>query len=227
MSMSAHAAAALHKVAPNGPVNTRPIEVAPDSPHDLDPLWRAIVVESRTRANDIHLPISFAFAERLCAAHPEADARVVRIAILLHDTGWARVEDESRILTEGFGGDWRTSDVRFEHERHGCDIAREVLPALGYDAALVERVTTIIDGHDTRPESRSIEDSLVRDADRLWRFTTTGIAIASTWFTLSPAEYCSRLRAEIIPELMTEGAVAMAEAELSRSEALLKTELLR
>ena len=185
-----------------------------------------MVAETRTRANDIHLPISFAYAERLCAVHPEADALVVRIAILLHDTGWARVEDESRILTEGFAENWRSSDVRFEHERHGCDIAREVLPRLGYPDALITSVTDIIDGHDTRPESHSVEDSLVRDADRLWRFTATGIAIASTWFGLSPAEYCSRLRAEIIPELLSQASIEMAEAELARSEALLKTGLL-
>jgi hypothetical protein len=226
MTLSAHAAAAAVKIPSTGRPDTSAIEADPRTAADLDPLWRAIVHEARTRANDIHLPISFAYAERLCDVHPDADAQVVRIAILLHDTGWARVEDTSRIISEGFGGDWRKSDVRFEHERHGCDIAREVLPPLGYPPELVERVTAIIDGHDTRPESLSLEDSLVRDADRLWRFTATGIAIASAWFALSPAEYCSRLREEIIPELLTQAAVEMAEVELARSEALLKTELL-
>jgi HD superfamily phosphodiesterase len=206
------------------PVDTSPI-AADDSDGDLDPIWRAIVSESRARSNDIHLPISFAYAQRLCDAYPDADALVVRVAILLHDTGWARV-DESRILTEGFAGDWRKADVRFEHERHGCDIAREVLPPLGYDEEFVTKVTTIIDGHDTRPESRSLEDSLVRDADRLWRFTPTGIALASSWFGLTPAEYCRRLRAEIVPELLTDAAVQMAETDLARSEVLLKTEQL-
>ena len=204
------------------PVDTSPI-TADGSEGDLDPIWRAIVAESRARSNDIHLPISFAYAERLCDAYPEADALVVRVAILLHDTGWARV-DESRILSESFTGDWRRADVRYEHERHGCDIAREVLPSLGYDEAFVTRVTDIIDGHDTRPDSKSLEDSLVRDADRLWRFTPAGIALASGWFGLTPAEYCRRLRAEIAPELLTAAAVQMAEAELARSEALLKTE---
>jgi HD superfamily phosphodiesterase len=205
------------------PVDTTPIAAADTD--DLDPVWRAIVVESRARSNDIHLPISSAYAERLCDAYPDADALVVRVAILLHDTGWARV-DEDRIISEGFAGDWRRADVRFEHERHGCDIAREVLPPLGYDAAFVQRVTDIIDGHDTRPEAKSLEDALVRDADRLWRFTPTGIALASSWFGLTPAEYCRRLRAEIVPELLTEAAVLMAEADLERSEVLLKTEQL-
>lgn len=206
------------------PVDTSPI-IAASETDDLDPVWRSIVSESRARSNDIHLPISFAYAERLCDAYPDADALVVRVAILLHDTGWARV-DEDRILTEGFSGDWRKADVRFEHERHGCDIAREVLPPLGYDEDFVLRVTEIIDGHDTRPEAKSLEDALVRDADRLWRFTPTGIALASSWFGLTPAEYCRRLRAEIVPELLTEAAVQMAVADLARSEVLLKTEQL-
>lgn len=205
-------------------VDTSPITAACQS-DDLDPVWRSIVAESRARSNDIHLPISYAFAERLCDAYPAADATLVRVTILLHDTGWARV-DETKIISEGFAGDWRKADIRFEHERHGCDIAREVLPPLGYDADFIGRVTDIIDGHDTRAESHSLEDSLVRDADRLWRFTTTGIALASGWFGLTPAEYCSRLRSEIVPELQTDAAVQMAFAELTRSEALLKTEQL-
>jgi len=206
------------------PVDTSPIAAA--SAHDdLDPVWRAIVAESRSRQNDIHLPISYAFAERLCQVHPEADSLVVRVAILLHDTGWARVEQD-RIISEGFTGDWRRADVRYEHERHGCDIAREVLPPLGYDDDFVERVTAIIDGHDTRQVSHSIEDSLVRDADRLWRFTPTGIALASSWFGATPAAYCARLREEIVPELLTDAAVQMSDAELARAEALLKVEQL-
>lgn len=205
-------------------VDTSPIAGNPELV-DLDPVWRAIVAESRTRSNDIHLPISVAYAERLCDAYPEADALLVRVTTLLHDTGWARV-DETKIISEGFAGDWRKADIRFEHERHGCDIAREVLPGLGYDDAFISRVTAIIDGHDTRQVSHSLEDSLVRDADRLWRFTATGIALASGWFGMSPAEYARRLRVEIVPELLTEAAVQMAEAELARAETLLKTELL-
>lgn len=206
------------------PVDTSPIS-GDASRTDLDPLWRAIVAESRSRQNDIHLPISFAFAERLCDAHPDADALVVRVAILLHDTGWARV-DQDRIISEGFAGDWRRADVRYEHERHGCDIAREVLPPLGYDDAFITRVTDIIDGHDTRQVSHSLEDSLVRDADRLWRFTPTGIALASSWFGSTPSAYCARLKVEIIPELLTDAALQMATAELERAETLLKIEQL-
>jgi hypothetical protein len=207
-------------------VDTRPISLTPAFGADLDPIWAAVVPETRTRSNDIHLPISLAYAERLCAAHPEADQLLVRVAIQLHDTGWGRV-DEERILSEGFTGDWRRAEIRFEHERQGCLIAREVLPPLGYTPDFIDAVVAIIDGHDTRKEARSLEDALVRDADRLWRFDHAGIALASGWFRMDPATYCDRLAAEIVPELLTEAAIAMATAELERSNALLKTAVLR
>ena len=99
-------------------MDTSPIATTPAALEDLDALWRAVVHETRTRGNDIHLPISLAFAERLCRAYPDADAELVRVATLLHDTGWAHV-DESRIISEGFTGDWRKADIRYEHEQAG------------------------------------------------------------------------------------------------------------
>jgi len=209
-----------------GPVDTTPIAGTPAALDSLDALWKAVVHETRTRGNDIHLPISLAFAERLCRAYPDADADLVRVATLLHDTGWAHV-DESRILSEGFTGDWRKATIRYEHEKQGCDVARRVLPGLGYAPGFVEQVCAIIDGHDTRPVARSLEDALMRDADRLWRFDHAGIALASSWFGMDPATYTDRLAAEIIPELITEAALEMATADLCRSNALLKTAVIR
>ncbi|WP_104175928.1 HD domain-containing protein [Arthrobacter sp. Y81] len=209
-----------------GPVDTAPIATTPAALQELDGLWKAVAHETRTRGNDIHLPISLAFAERLCRAYPEADAGLVRVATLLHDTGWAHV-DESRIISEGFAGDWRKAAIRFEHEKQGCDVARRVLPGLGYSEEFIERVCEIIDGHDTRPVAQSLEDALMRDADRLWRFDQAGIALASSWFKMDPATYTDRLTAEIVPELITQAAHDMAAADLNRSTALLKTAVIR
>ena len=210
----------------SGVVDTSPIDLTPPDRTDLDPIWAAVVKETRVRGNDIHLPISLAYAERLCAAYPAADSLIVRVAILLHDVGWARV-DESKIISDGFRGDWKKAQIRFEHEKQGCVIAREVLPPLDYSDEFVDAVCAIIDGHDTRAEAYSLEDALVRDADRLWRFTAAGIALASGWFDMDPATYCDRLSAQIIPELLTSAGIAMGTAELDRSMALLKTAVLR
>jgi len=207
-----------------GAVDTGPIAATPTAGYDA--LWSSVVGETRTRGNDIHLPISLAFAARLCAAHPAADRELVMVSVLLHDTGWAHV-DESRIISEGFAGDWRKAAIRFEHEAEGCAVARRVLPGLGYSDSFIERVCDIIDGHDTRHVAFSLEDALMRDADRLWRFDVAGIALASSWFGMDPATYTDRLASEIVPELITQAAVDMATADLGRSTALLRTAVLR
>ncbi|GAA4779726.1 HD domain-containing protein [Citricoccus nitrophenolicus] len=207
-----------------GPVVTESICATPSSGYEQ--LWQAIVPETRTRANDLHLPIVAAYASRLCDAYPEADRELVMVAIILHDTGWAHV-DESRIISEGFQGDWRKAAIRFEHESEGCAVARRVLPGLGYGQDFVERVCEIIDGHDTRPVAYSLEDALVRDSDRLWRFDRCGIAMSTSWFGMDPATYVDRLAQEIIPELITEAALSMARTDLTRHTALLRTEVIR
>lgn len=208
-----------------GPIDTSPIDSTPDT-DEYNEIWQQIIGETRARGNDFHLPVSVAYARRLCDAYPAADRELVLIATLLHDTGWAHV-DEDRIISEGFRGDWRKSNIRFEHERQGCLVARRVLPALGYSDDFIERVCAIIDGHDTRREAHSLEDALMRDADRSWRFDRVGIALASGWFYQTPDFYTDRLEEEIIPELNTEAAIAMAKADLERSRALMKTAVLR
>lgn len=194
---------------------------------DVDAVWVAVRPYLRARANDIHLPLSFAFAELLLDHHPEADALVTRLAILLHDTGWARV-DEEQILSEGFRSDnFMTSDIRVLHEIEGCNIAREVLPPLGYSDTVVEAVCTIIDGHDTNPECDGIEDAIVRDADRLWRFQPTGMAFSAVWFDKTPQEIRLRLEDTIYAQLITDEARAIAEVELARTIELLKLDVIQ
>lgn len=207
-----------------GPVVTDTICTTPSA--GFDALWKAIEPETRTRANDVHLPVSTAYASRLCDAYPEADRELVLAAIILHDTGWAHV-DENRIISEGFSSNWRKATIRFEHEAEGCQVARRVLPELGYSTDFVEKVCEIIDGHDTRQVAYSLEDALVRDSDRLWRFDRAGIMASSSWFGMAISDYVDRLQREIIPELITDAAHQIATADLARATALLRTEVIR
>src|SRR5699024_9169698 len=158
--------------------------------------------------------------------YPTADRELVLIGTLLHDTGWAHV-DEDRIISEGFRGDWRQADIRYEHEVQGCLVARSGLPDLGYSDEFVASVCAIIDGHDTRQEAHSLEHALMRGDDRSWGFDRVGIALASGWFGQTPDYYTDRLENEIIPELITEAAIAMAHADRDRSRDLMKTAVLR
>ena len=185
-----------------------------------DPVWRAAEPYMRARKNDIHIPLSFAWCQRLLALHPGADADICSLAILLHDIGWYSI-DMDRILEEGFRSDnFLTSDVRVLHEIEGVRLAREVLTATGWDDDIIGAVCEIIDGHDTRPDPRHLNDRIVRDSDKLWRYEVTGISVAADWFGTTPHGYADQIEREL-PRFETAEGRAMAEAALAESRARL------
>ncbi len=158
-----------------------------------DPVWRKAEPYMRARKNDIHIPLSFAWAARLLEDYSDADRDVCLLAILLHDIGWYAIDMED-IIEKGFSGpNMLQSDVRYLHEAEGVRMGTEVLQATGWDADIIAQVCEIIDGHDTRLAPRHLNDRIVRDADKLWRFDVTGIAVACDWFKLTPRAYADRL----------------------------------
>jgi hypothetical protein len=189
-----------------------------------DAVWRAAETYMRARKNDVHIPLSFAFARKLLAVYPDADEDIVSLAILLHDIGWWSI-DMTDIIEKGFGPNMMQSEVRFLHEREGVRLSREVLERTGWPEPVIVAVGDIIDGHDTRPHPRSLNDRLVRDADKLWRFTVTGVAVACDWFKLTPHQYAERLERQF--DLMeTEAGRAMAAQELAETRARLMLHLI-
>ena len=189
-----------------------------------DDVWRAAEPYMRARKNDIHIPLSFAFAQKLLQAYPKADADIVSLGLLLHDIGWWQI-DMNDIIEKGFGPNMMQSDVRFLHEREGVRLSRELLKKTGWPEAVITAVGEIIDGHDTRAEPRSLNDRLVRDADKLWRFTVTGVAVACDWFKLTPRQYADRLDKQV-PALETEAGREMAAQEFVRTRAELMLHLI-
>jgi phosphodiesterase/alkaline phosphatase D-like protein len=185
-------------------------------------VWAAARPYMRARKNDVHIPMAYDYAQRLLMHHPDADGEIVSLSILLHDIGWA-VVDQDAIFRDGFGADMMESEVRKAHEREGARLAREILAELAYDEAVIERVAEIIDGHDTRAHALSREDELVKDADVLWRFSVTGIGIACDWWGVSPGEYADLTAPQIEGRLFTAEARDIARAELAETRRILRT----
>lgn len=177
-----------------------------------DAVWRRAEPYMRARKNDVHVPLSFGWAQRLLDAHPEADRNIVSLAILLHDIGWYSIDMED-IIEKGFGPNMMQSDVRFLHESEGVRLARPVLEETGWGEEVILAVAEIIDGHDTRPHPRHLNDRLVRDADKLWRFGVTGVSVACDWFRMTPRQYADRLEHQVA-QLETEPGRQWAAQEL-------------
>ena len=192
--------------------------------HDLsryDPVWRAAEPYMRARKNDVHIPLSFDWAVRLLDHFPDADRDVCLLAILLHDIGWWAI-DMDTIIEQGFRSEnILQSDVRYRHEAEGVRLATEVLRQTGWPEAVIAQVCEIIDGHDTRPEPRHLNDRIVREADKLWRYEVTGTAVGCDWFGETPAQNCDR-NEKILAKFETEPGRAMASAALAETRRALK-----
>ena len=194
-------------------------------PARYDPVWRAAEPYMRARKNDVHIPLSFDWCLRLLKHFPEADRDVCLLAILLHDIGWWAI-DMDTILAEGFRGpNILQSDVRYRHEAEGVRLGAQVLRATGWDETVTLQVCEIIDGHDTRVDPRHLNDRIVRDSDKLWRYEVTGTAVGCDWFGETPSQHCARNEA-ILAKFETDPGRAMAEATLAETRRALKVGVL-
>lgn len=187
-------------------------------------VWRRAEPYMRVRKNDVHIPLSFAWLNRLLDHHPEADRDICSLALILHDIGWYTIDTE-RMLEEGFRSEnFLFSDVRYLHESEGVRLATEVLKDTGWDA-LIDPVCEIIDGHDTRVDPHHLNDRIMRDADKLWRYEVTGVAVACDWFDETPRANLERAES-ILDKFETEIGREMAEVCAKETRARLFMDLL-
>jgi HD superfamily phosphodiesterase len=144
------------------------------------PIWQQAAPLLGVRSNDVHTQYCYVFAETLCDLRPEADREIVVPAVLLHDIGWSTVPSDKLLLA--FGPHMQYPELRRQHEVEGARLARRILASVGCPAEQSEAIATIIDGHDTRRDALSLEDGLVKDADKLWRYTPHGVETVRGWF---------------------------------------------
>lgn len=171
-------------------------------------VWDRAAPYLAVRNNDSHTLYAYGLARALLPLVPDADPEVVLPAILLHDTGWSDVD--GALVLEAIAPGGGRPDLVLQHEKAGSVIAAEVLTSLGRDPEIVRRVVDIIDGHDSRLVALSADDSVVKDADKLWRVTPHGLEIVSGWFGLTPEESLRICSARVQSSLFTEPGRAMA-----------------
>lgn len=186
----------------------------------IDRTWEALYARAepylQTRDNDTHTRIAFGFAVELLRSHPQADPAIVLPAIILHDVGWSAIAPEEQL--RAFGPHMRDTDLRRVHEREGARIAAAILSDLGYDTERIAKIVEIIDGHDSRTNALSLDDALVKDADKLWRYSEAGMRIDGQRFGMKPPELSNWLKTHVDEWFFTEEAKRTARALLSRCD---------
>ena len=179
----------------------------------LDTIYELAKPYLTTRKNDIHVEISQAFARRLLEAEA-GDPEVVLPAIICHDVGWIRVPEDLQLKAFGPGFD---PDLRRIHEVEGVKLAREILRQVRYSPVKTDEILAIIDGHDSRLVAISESDKIVKDADKLFRFTETGLAIDSERFRVERDWYVQWIKDQIEPWFFTRTGARLAWTEVLRA----------
>lgn len=172
-------------------------------------LWADARPYLDVRNNDEHTLVAYGVAKALLAQIPEADESIVLPAILLHDVGWKRVPQD--LLLHAIGRNPSRPDLVRDHELYGVEIARGILERHRPEGVDIEAVLAIIDGHDTTRDARSINDAVVKDADKGWRTTPHGMRTVRGWYGWSLEEYIDMVTTLSNPRLLTAPGKAMAE----------------
>lgn len=154
-------------------------------------LWRSALPYLDTRQNEIHTRLSVGLAFHLLDQEV-GDVPVVVASVILHDVGWKHVPVEMH--RRAFGPKATNPELNRIHEVEGVKIARVLLNQVGMDPKWIPEILTIIDGHDSRIEAISQNDRLVKDADKLWRYTHEGLAIDIERFGETYSDGLKRLR---------------------------------
>lgn len=171
-------------------------------------IWELALPHLNVRDNDVHTIYAYGIGRALTALHPEADPEVVLPAIILHDTGWSCVPEDE--ILEAIAPDGGRPDLVLLHEKEGARIAAKVLADVGYDAEKIEEILAIIDGHDSRKTAMSLNDALMKDADKLWRLTPHGVDTVMNWFGLTREQAHLLIDSRLHPFLFTDAARTMA-----------------
>ncbi|MEN8658249.1 MAG: HD domain-containing protein [Marivita sp.] len=181
------------------------------------PLWQDAKTFLDVRSNDVHTLISYRIARALLAEHNGVDAAIVLPAILLHDVGWKKIDPA--LHSDAVGPNATRPDLVRDHEVHGVEIAGDILRRHHPAGVDIDAVLAIIDRHDTLKEASSLEDALVKDADKAWRFSPHGVTTISGWFGHETDETLAMLEDFVMPTMLTDAGRIMARAMLASGRA--------
>ncbi len=164
-----------------------------------------------TRMNDLHTRISAGFSQTLIEKEGGSEG-IILPAILLHDVGWKRVPEEFHL--KAFGPKADALEWQRVHEQEGAEIAREILQQVDYSEEKIQEIVEIIDGHDSRKVPLSLNDRIVKDADKLWRYSKEGFYIDIDRFEETFEQGMKRLQSNLERWFFTDTAKTLAQKEL-------------
>lgn len=165
----------------------------------------------RTRKNLIHTQIVLQYALRLLKCE-KGDEGIVIPAVILHDVGWSVVPEHLHLTA--FGPNPTNPKLTRVHEVEGAKMAKAILEKFNYPPEKIKKICQIIQGHDSRKRPLSWNDRIVKDSDKLWRYSLRGMAIDLSRFRIPRQEYLVFLEAIIDHWFLTRMGKKIARKEI-------------
>jgi HD superfamily phosphodiesterase len=181
----------------------------------IKPVYQKIFEKAKpflhTRKNLIHTQIALRYALKLLKSE-KGDEGVVTPAIILHDVGWSAIPKHLQLTA--FGPNPTNPKLGKVHEIEGAKIAKAILEKFNYPPEKIKEIYKIIQGHDSRKRPISWNDRIVKDSDKLWRYSRTGMEIDLGRFRIPREEYLVFLEAIIDHWFLTPTATKIARGEI-------------
>jgi HD superfamily phosphodiesterase len=169
------------------------------------------------RENQKHTEICYSYALKLLE-HIGGRPEIVLPAIILHDVGWSAVPPEKHLLA--FGPGEIDKELRRVHEVEGVKIAERLLQEVPLSKEDIREICRIIKNHDSGENPLSLEEKMVKDADKLFRFSQEAFTLDVERFSMKPRENWERLYASLDEWFFTDFAKELAIRELQNLEKL-------
>ena len=160
-------------------------------------IWQLALPLQDQRDDPGHAEVTLQYATSLVASEA-GDEDIVIPAMILHDIGYSELSKERRLsVFDKSKTDEQRRAVQIEHQNAGVILAKGLLVKVEYPFALVPEILEIISRHDTRKGFISKNEGLVRDSDKLWRFSRRGFEADSGRTRSRLEERCKDLEANI------------------------------
>jgi len=182
----------------------------------IDRLFKMAAPYLGVRGNWDHTTVSHGYCLTLLQQEG-GDRRIVEPAVILHDVGWSALDPEDISSAYGVLAKGEESErLNRIHETEGAAIAEKILRSFDHDPDLIEIICAIISRHDSGKDAPSIEEALVKDADKLWRFSRTGFWKETERQHLKPITLLDFLAAKLAGWFFSPTALTVAQKELDR-----------
>jgi len=181
-------------------------------------IWDTVLDKQDLRDDSGHAQIVTEFAIQL-ATELHANLDIVIPAAILHDTGY-HVFD-STTLNNMMQKNLPESEIAHIKEVHmdvGAKLAKDVLTKLRYNSGQIQVISHIILYHDTMQQPTSVEEKVVRDADKLWRYSNKGFFLDIKRQKKKAIDHYLKLQQNLKKQnyFWTEQAIRIAQKELEQ-----------